>query len=110
LALRTGAASGLGWNAGDDPAHRAEAIVSILEAGAATMTRPEKLKAFLEDAEWQRPVQKAAQRCGMVVDMVRLPVVRDAPIDLLLGRASGMKAAMAQVDWRVWRAPVALAA
>ena len=31
-----------------------------------------------------------------------------APIDLLLGRASGMKAAMAQVDWRAWRAPAAL--
>src|SRR5690606_25261731 len=31
-------------------------------------------------------------------------------IDLLLGRASGMKAAMAQFDWRVWRAPVGLAA
>jgi general secretion pathway protein L len=28
----------------------------------------------------------------------------------MLGRASGMKAALAQVDWRVWRAPVGLAA
>jgi general secretion pathway protein L len=45
----------------------------------------------------------------MVVDMVRLPVVRNAPIDLLLGRASGMKATMAQVDWRAWRTPAALA-
>lgn len=110
LALRTGAASGIGWNAGEDPAHRAEAIVAILEAGAAMGPKPEKLKAYMEDADWQKPVQKAAQRCGMTVEMVRLPVVREAPIDLLLGRASGMKATMAQVDWRAWKAPAALAA
>ena len=110
LALRTGPASGLGWNAGEDPANRLEAIVSILEAGAAIGPKPAKLKAYLEDGDWQKPVQKAAQRCGLAVDMVRLPVVRDAPIDLLLGRASGMKAAMAQIDWRVWKAPVALVA
>ena len=109
LALRTGPAGGLGWNAGEDPAFRLEAIVSILETGAATTPKPEKLKAYLEDGDWQKPVQKAAQRCGMVVDMVRLPMVREAPIDLLLGRASGMKATMAQIDWRAWRTPAALA-
>ncbi len=109
LALRTGVASGLGWNAGEDLEFRLEAIVAILEAGAASSPKPEKLKAYLEDADWQKPVQKAAQRCGMVVEMARLPLVRESPIDLMLGRASGMKAAMAQVDWRVWRAPMALA-
>ena len=109
LALRTGAASGIGWNAGEDPANRAEAIAAVLEAGAAMGPKPEKLKAYLEDADWQKPVQKAAQRCGMVAEMVRLPVVREAPIDLLLGRASGMKATMAQVDWAAWKAPAALA-
>ncbi|MEO6271020.1 MAG: type II secretion system protein GspL [Lautropia sp.] len=109
LALRTGPGSGLGWNAGEDPDYRAEAIVAILEAGAASSVKPAKLKAYLEDGEWQRPVQKAAQRCGMVVEMARLPLVRTAAIDLLLGRASGMKAAMAQFDWRRWRAPAALA-
>ena len=109
LALRTAPDSGLGWNAGEDPEFRTEAIVAILEAGAAASPKPPKLKAYLEAGEWQRPVQKAAQRCGMVVEMVRLPLVRTAPIDLLLGRASGMKAAMAQFDWRVWRAPAVLA-
>jgi general secretion pathway protein L len=109
LALRTGLSSGLGWNAGEDLDFRTEAIVSILEAGAAASAKPGKLKAYLEDGDWQKPVQKAAQRCGMVVEMARLPLVRSAPIDLLLGRASGMKAAMAQVDWRAWRAPAALA-
>ncbi len=110
LALRTGAESGIGWNAGEDPQFRMEAIVAILEAGAATLPKPEKLRAYIEDADWQKPVQRAAQRCGMVLEMARLPLIREAPIDLLLGRASGMKAAMAQFDWRLWRAPAALAA
>jgi general secretion pathway protein L len=45
----------------------------------------------------------------MVVETAPMPLVRGAPIDLMLGRASGMKATMAQVDWRAWRAPAALA-
>ena len=110
LALRTDVHAGLGWNAGEDADFRMEAIVAILEAGAASSSKPGKLKAYLEDGDWQKPVQRAAQRCGMVVEMARMPLVRTAPIDLLLGRASGMKAAMAQFDWRVWRAPAALAA
>jgi general secretion pathway protein L len=112
LALRTGPVSGIGWSAGEAPEFRAEAIESVLEAGAATtgVAKPPKLRAFLESGDWQKPVQKAAQRAGMVVEMSRLPLVRTAPIDLLLGRASGMKAAMAQFDWRVWRAPAGLAA
>ena len=112
LALRTGATTGVGWSAGEAPEFRAEAITSVLEAGTATTggERPAKLRAFLESGDWQRPVQKAAKAAGMEVEMSRLPLVRSAPIDLLLGRASGMKAAMAQFDWRLWRAPVSLAA
>jgi general secretion pathway protein L len=110
LALRTGPESGLGWNAGEDPAYREEAVVAILEAGVATAGAPQQLRAFLEDEEWEAPVRSAAQRCQMVVDTGPIPLVRSAPIDLLLGRASGMKASMAQVDWRAWRAPAALAA
>jgi len=110
LALRTGPQSGLGWNAGEDPAFREEAVVAILEAGAAIADRPQKLKAFLEEEGWRVPVESAAKRCAMVAETAPMPLVRGAPIDLLLGRASGMKAAMAQVDWRAWRAPAALAA
>jgi general secretion pathway protein L len=109
LALRTGAESGLGWNAGEDPAYREEAIIAILQAGAATADRPDTLKAFIEDAAWEEPVQKAAARCSMAVETAPMPLVRGAPIDLLLGRASGMKASMAQIDWRAWRTPAALA-
>jgi general secretion pathway protein L len=109
LALRTGVESGLGWNAGEDPAYREEAVVAILQAGAATADRPDTLKAFIEDAAWEEPVQKAAARCSMAVETAPMPLVRGAPIDLLLGRASGMKASMAQIDWRAWRAPAALA-
>jgi general secretion pathway protein L len=55
LALRTGPRSGLGWNAGEDPAFREEAIIAILEAGAAIADRPDILKAFVEDAGWEQP-------------------------------------------------------
>ena len=110
LALRTGPNSGIGWNAGEDPEFRVEAITAILDAGAAAGSKPPRLKAFLENGEWQQAVQKAAQRSDLVVEMVPLPLVRNAPIDLLLGRASGMKATLAQVDWRRWRPPMALAA
>ena len=109
LALRTGERSGFGWSAGDDPDFRVESILAILDAGGVKTAPPAKLKAYLEDTSWQGPVQRAAQRAGLVVEMARLPVVRAAPMDLLIGRASGMRAAMAQFDWRVWRAPAALA-
>ncbi len=103
LALRTGERSGFGWSAGDDPDFRVESILAILDAGGVKTAPPAKLKAYLEDTSWQGPVQRAAQRAGLVVEMARLPVVRAAPMDLLIGRASGMTAAIAQFDWRIWR-------
>ncbi|MGE0798084.1 MAG: type II secretion system protein GspL [Lautropia sp.] len=110
LTLRTGERGGFGWAVADDPDFRVEAIVAALEAGGVRATPPQRLHAYLDDADWQIPVQRAAQRCGLVVAMSRLPLVRSAPIDLLLGRGAGLKTAFAQFDWRIWRAPAALAA
>lgn len=110
LTLRTGATSGLGWNVGDDPAHRSEAVTAMLEAAGLASAPPETLYAFVENASWEVPVRLAAERAGLTVEFGRLPLVRNAPVDLLDGRASGVKAAMARFDWRLWRLPAALAA
>lgn len=110
LTLRTGVAQGLGWNAGEDPDFRTEAVVAVLEAAGVRGEPPERLTAFVEDEPWESSIRRGAERCGVPVVFARLPLVRTAPVDLLTGRASGMKASLAQFDWRIWRTPVALAA
>lgn len=110
LSLRTGLQQGFGWHAGDDAQARAESVVAILEAAGVRELPPEQLNAFLEDESWEAPVRRGAAHLGLTVDFARLPLVTAAPIDLMAGRASGLSAAIAQFDWRIWRLPAALAA
>ena len=110
IAMRTGPATGLGWSAGDDPARRTEAVGAALTAAGVGHVPAQGLHAFIESPDWDLPVRAAARELGLPVEMARLPIVRSAPIDLLDGRASGFKAALAQFDWRIWRWPIGLAA
>jgi type II secretion system protein L len=71
---------------------------------------PQGLAAYVESDDWDEPIRRAGELLGIPVAFDRLPIVLNAPVDLLDGRASGMKAAMARLDWRLWRVPVALAA
>jgi len=110
LALRTGPTSGLGWSAIEDPSQRTPAVAALLAAGSVGTTPPSGLHAFIDSPDWEAPLRAAAAEAGLPVEMARLPVVRSAPIDLLDGRTSGLKAALAQFDWRIWRLPIAVAA
>lgn len=151
LALRTGLLEGLGWNASPHPAHRADAIVSLIEAAwggegvaaspagpaspagadgpAAADGRPAtsfaerelpdekqaggvpRLTVYVESPDWQPSVMIAAARAGFVAEIRSLPLPLLAPLDLLAARR-GSKARrwLADVDWRAWRLPGALAA
>ncbi len=110
LALRTGPTSGLGWSAIEDPSQRTPAVAALLAAGSVGTTPPSGLHAFIDSPDWEAPLRAAAAEAGLPVEVARLPVVRSAPIDLLDGRTSGLKAALAQFDWRIWRLPIAVAA
>lgn len=110
LALRTGPTSGLGWSAVEDPSQRSSAVAGLLAAGRVGAAPPAGLHAFIDTPDWEAPLRAAASEAGLPVEVARLPLVRSAPIDLLDGRASGLKAALAQFDWRIWRLPIAVAA
>ena len=110
LALRLDERRGSGWTASADAEGRVEAIVAHFESAGFRAAPPSRLCAWVEDPSWQDPVQQAAQRVGVPVEVARLPLVRQAPMDLLAGRDGGLKAAWAQFDWRVWRTPALLAA
>jgi len=139
LALRTGLLDGLGWNASPHPAHRADAIVSLIEAAwggegiAASLAGDDgkpatsfaerelpdetqaggvpRLTVYVEGPDWQPSVMIAAARAGFVAEIRSLPLPLSAPLDLLAARR-GSKARrwLADIDWRAWRLPGALAA
>ncbi len=111
LTLRTSAHEGMGWHLGEDRAFRTEAIVAMLQtARERTPAPPKGLLVHVDGDDWDEPLRRAAEQLRLPVTFERLPVVLTAPVDLLDGRASGMKAAMARFDWRLWRWPAALAA
>ena len=133
LALRTEVAQGLGWSAASEPAERVQALTTALatmlappssrpdlrgatRAGAktpeATVAKPKsRLIAFNEDDSWSEPVRTVAGRLRLGAELRALPVPQDSPIDLLDGReGSGLQRRLADIDWRQWRLPFALAA
>lgn len=129
LALRLGPGEGLGWNAGEGQQARGDAIVSLLQAawsgemGAepsfAQRELPEEsgsgasraLPVYVEGPAWQPSVMIASAKAGFAAEIRSLPLPLPAPVDLLAGRR-GSKAGrwMAEIDWRAWRLPGALAA
>ncbi len=110
LALRTGAHDGLGWTAGEDADFRTEAIVASLETALAGSVRPESLDAWVDDASWQGPLERAGARLGLPVRVSALPIPATGGVDLLAGRAAAGRRMLAAFDARAWRVPAALAA
>jgi general secretion pathway protein L len=120
LALRTGPADGMGWNASSQADERTQALVSLLQAAlpepavsedALTLAPgPRSLPVYIEDATWQAPVTSAAAQLGLVADLHSLPFPEPAPIDLLgARRGSAARRWLADVDWPAWRLPAAFA-
>lgn len=110
LALRTSEHEGLGWTAGEDADFRTEAIVAAIETALAGAVRPQSLEAWVDDASWQGPLQRAAGRVGLPVRVSALPVPQASPVELLAGRAAAGRRLLAEFDVRAWRLPAALAA
>jgi general secretion pathway protein L len=110
LALRTGESEGLGWIAGEDPDFRTEAIVALLETAIAAHGRPQALAGFVDDTGWQGPLERAAERLQLPIEVGALQVPQAARVDLLGGRAAAGRRMMAAFDPRAWRLPAALAA
>ena len=114
IAVRTGLYDGFGWVASEDAEFRAEAIVSAATAATAasgTSGLGRDVRIYVEDPGWKASVERAAQRLDLHFQLSGLPVPKSAPIDLLearQGSASGRW--LANVDWRAWRLPLALAA
>ncbi len=135
LALRTGALDGLGWNAADEASQRAEAIVSLLQAAwpaeqvlaenasaageipgeARPSAEPplpgvRRLTVFIDGPDWQPAVMLAAEELGFSADVRSLPLPLAAPIDLLAARhGNAARRWLADIEWRDWRVPAALA-
>jgi len=110
LALRAGEHDAIGWGAGEDPDARTEAIVSLLDTALAGRERPATLSAWVDDGSWQGPLERAAERLGLPIEIHPLQVPDGASIDLLAGRAAAGRRMLAAFDPRAWRLPVALAA
>ncbi len=132
LFLRTGSLEGMGWSAGESLADRTEAMVSLLqtawppdalradsqaasEGGAAVPAAPtghraRRLLVFIDSNGWQPAVMAAASRLNLLPEIRALPLPAAGPIDLLSARA-GTRASrwLADLDWRNWRLPGALA-
>jgi general secretion pathway protein L len=109
LALRTGLQQGLGWTAGEDPDFRVEAIVALLETARGAADRPPAMQGFIENESWREPLERAAARFGVPVQIEALPVPARGGIDLLAGRAAAGRRMLAAFDARAWRLPAALA-
>ena len=110
MVLRTGAVTGLGWRAPDNPAQRTEALTDLLGAALATTPRPQGLSVQVDEAQWEAPAQAAGAALGLPVTVAPLQAPQPSPIDLLAGRAGASKRLIASFDARVWRVPAALAA
>lgn len=110
LALRTGEYTGLGWTAGEDPDFRTEAIVAVLETAMAAGERPASIDARVEDASWERPLERACARLDLPVAIAPLEAPASGGVELLAGRAAAGRRLIASIDPRAWRLPAALAA
>ncbi len=110
LALRTDPLNGLGWNAGEDPQRRAEAVTGMLQTALALNDVPTQgMRAWVDDPEWAQPLNEAASQLGWPVEIRALDLPESAPIDLLSGREAASRRMLAAFDARAWRAPALLA-
>lgn len=111
LAVRTGPCDGFGWAASDDADFRTEALAAAMQAARQIGSSGQEVQAYVEDASWKPSLERACQRESVSLRIAGLPVPTSAPVDLLDGRAGNAgQRWLANVDWRAWRVPAALAA
>jgi len=111
LAVRTGDADGFGWVASKDADARTETLIAALETAAHAAGRPRSIAAFVEHRQWQSSIERAEQRIGVPIAVAELGAPQPAPVDLLVARRGTAGSRwFANVDWRAWRVPAALAA
>jgi hypothetical protein len=110
IALRTGPLQGLGWGASDDVDLRTESAVALLEAAMAGGDRPESLSAWVDNTAWRTPIERAAARLALPLEMAPIVPPEEGGIDLLSGRVAASRRMLAAFDVRAWRLPMAIAA
>lgn len=72
---------------------------------------PRRLPVHVEGADWHEAVKVATARVGVMAELHALPVPVPAPVDLLAARqGNAARRWLADIDWREWRVPAALAA
>lgn len=109
MTVRTGEWNGSGWAAGEsDDAHRETA--TGLMSGKLLGQPPADIDVWLGEHAWRTPMRAAAMPSDSTLHFSSIPLVRQAPLDLLAGRNPGLRSAMQRVDWRLWRGVGALAA
>lgn len=110
LAVRSGPMTGFGWAGGEQADGMAEGLVSALQALESPAEGRQAI-IFLEDEALAAPVLRAAQGAGLATRLAPLPLPVSSPaVDLLDARqGSAGQRWLANVDWRAWRWPAALA-
>ena len=82
LTVRTGEWAGTGWAAGEsESAHRETA--SALLSGKLMGPPPPRVNVWLGQQEWRSPMKVAAIPSDTKLDFMSVPLVRNAPLDLL---------------------------
>ena len=109
IALRTGPLQGLGWGASDDVDLRTESVVGLLEAAMAGGDRPESLSAWVDNTAWHAPIERAAARLALPLEIASIAPPEEGGIDLLSGRVAASRRMLAAFDVRAWRVPMAIA-
>ncbi len=98
---------------GDGAVNRVEDAESVDPVTADTLAGlpASRIIAFVEDDSWLYPVSQTAKRLNLPVDFEPLPIPGQSVVDLLDGRGgSNVSRRIADIDWRAWRLPGALAA
>lgn len=110
IVVRTGKHAALAWSAADDAAQRAEALRAVLEASGRDPGRA--LRICIDHDDWRPVIEKVLANVDPKrVRTTGLPLPVEADVDLLDARAGSVHQRwIANIDWRAWRLPAALAA
>ena len=102
MTVRTGEWSGSGWAAGEGADAHRETATGLL-SGKLLGAAPERIEVWLGEHDWRTPMRAAAMPSDAKLAFSSVPVVRQAPLDLLAGRNPGLREMVTRVDWRLWR-------
>lgn len=110
LVLRTGPHTALAWSASPNDDQREEALQALLAAGGHPAERA--LRICIDDDAWRPVIERVLGTTDAKrLRVTSLPQPEGDDVDLLDARAgSAHQRWLANVDWRAWRVPAALAA